>query len=78
MHYWDPSMAAGRAVSASLALPRPAWDVWILYGPDAVWPGEGLPRPDWWEHQLAALGAENRLDAARFARRARDLLGPPP
>lgn len=72
-HYWDPSMSAGRAVSASLSLPRPAWDVWILYGPDAAWTDEGLPEPDWWEHQLAALSDENWLDPERFARVAREL-----
>lgn len=69
-------MAAGRAVSAALGLPRPAWDVWILYGRDAVWSDHGLPRPDWWEHQLADLGREKWLDPHRFAWKARALLGP--
>jgi hypothetical protein len=31
---------------------EPAWDVFILYGPDARWDGERPPAPAYWMHQL--------------------------
>ena len=67
--YWDPTMAAGRAFEHLLGTSGPAWDVWMLFGPDARW-GESPPEPDWWEHQLGGLPPDRRLDFDRFAEKA--------
>lgn len=81
-HYWDPDRRAGRTVSPHLELDDAAWDVWLLYGRDAVWTGDrGPPEPAWWEHQLRGMPRARYLDPARFARKASELLeaeGPAP
>ncbi len=46
----------------------PAWDFWMVYGPDAKWSDE-LPEPTWWEHQLDRLRRsypDRRLDPDRL------------
>ena len=71
-HYWDGDRRVGSAVSPLIdGLDIPAWDVWMLYKPGAVWRGD-VPAPAWWEHQLSWLrGHEERfLDAERFAEKA--------
>lgn len=68
-HYWDPGQLAGSAFQDLLGTPAPAWDVWMLFGPDANW-GDRAPPPDWWEHQLGGLPSERRLDFDRFAEKA--------
>lgn len=70
--YWDPAMAAGRAFERVLGTPVPAWDVWMLFGPEARW-GESPPEPDWWEHQLGSFRPDRRLDFERFTEKARGL-----
>lgn len=73
-HYWDSTLSVGRSVSPHLGLDSPAWDVWLLYGRDAIWGGDTLPEPEWWEHQLRGLPDSLRLDPDRFGRKARELL----
>ncbi|MGH8265009.1 MAG: hypothetical protein ACRET4_16130, partial [Steroidobacteraceae bacterium] len=54
-----------------------AWDVWLIYGPDANWEGADPPRPRLLMHQLRALQGSKefpRLDADVFARVVRELL----
>lgn len=72
VHYWDPGMEAGNTFQDVLGTSASAWDVWMLFAPDARW-GDRQPEPAWWEHQLGELPAERRLDFARFARKARGL-----
>lgn len=76
-HFWDPDMAVGSLYQDDLGLPEPAWDVWLLFGPEATWE-EGHPEPAWWEHQLHGLPDSLRLDPQRFAARAQALASPRP
>jgi hypothetical protein len=76
-HYWDGGQRVGATVQAYVeGLEAPAWDFWMIYRPGVTWGSDQAPEPDWWEHQLGTLGrdfAERRLDAQRFAQKARAL-----
>ena len=52
--FWDGDKALGTALKAQLAWDNSpfAWDVYLLYGPRAVW-GERPPEPLDWVHQTA-------------------------
>lgn len=53
-YYWDGDQNLGMAYGSVLDLPRGrrlAWDIYFVYGPDAVW-GDTLPVPAVWNHQL--------------------------
>lgn len=80
-HYWDeearvgvlfmPLLASSLGPDyAALAGAPAAWDVWMLFDPDARWTEAAPPAPVWWEHQLNVLPADRRLDPERFAARA--------
>lgn len=81
-HYWNPSEAFGDAVTKAVGLqhdgkPVFAWDVWMIYGPDAVWQGELPPKPQRLMHQLWALEGSKEfahLDRDVFAKEVRQLL----
>ncbi|HKV50545.1 MAG TPA: hypothetical protein VJO52_05025 [Gemmatimonadaceae bacterium] len=70
--YWDPDRVVGTAYATVLGSSEPAWDVYMLFGADAVWRGVA-PRPVWYEHQLGSLPPERHLDPDRFAVKARAL-----
>jgi len=82
-HYWNPSGAFGRLLSHAVGLknsggPVYAWDVWLLYGPEAKWEGTDLPRPRLLMHQLGALRSSTEfphLDSRVFAQQVQTLLG---
>ena len=46
--FWDGEQLLGKEVSRSLAIERdrPAWDIYLFYGPEAEWTDAGLPPPD--------------------------------
>jgi hypothetical protein len=81
-HYWNGSGEFGRLLSDSVDLEGTggrvyAWDVWLLYGPDATWSGAGPPRPLLLMHQLSALRGSTEfphLDSRVFAQKALALL----
>jgi len=80
-NYWNPTGAFGRLLSKAVELkngegPVYAWDVWLLYGPDAKWVGADPPRPQLLMHQLGTLrGTEfPHLDSRVFAQHVRTLL----
>ena len=80
-HYWNPTGAFGRLLSQGVGLkngegPVYAWDVWLLYGPDARWVGADPPRPQLLMHQLGALrGTEfPHLESRVFAQQVQTLL----
>ena len=53
-----------------------AWDVWLLYGPDAKWVGTDPPPPRLLMHQLGALRDTEfpHLDSRVFAQQVQTLL----
>jgi hypothetical protein len=81
-HYWNPSGAFGRLLSQAVGLKNGerqvyAWDVWLIYGPDAKWEGTGPPRPLLLMHQLGALRGSAefpQLDSHAFAHQVQALL----
>jgi len=79
-HYWDGDMVIGSQFQelkhpdgTDLSLGSPAWDVWMLFAPDARWEVPGAPEPAWWEHQLGGMPEDIRLDPERFAAKAAQL-----
>ena len=82
-HYWDGQEVLTTGFSPVLGLPRlsykvlPAWDVFMIFGPQAIWTGKEPPKPDFWMHQLNSAGMRApRLRPAIFARRAEGFLPP--
>jgi hypothetical protein len=81
-HYWNPSGAFGNLLSQAVGLKSSdrqvyAWDVWLIYGPEARWQGTNPPRPRLLMQQLGALRASTEfphLDSQVFAQQARALL----
>ena len=55
-HYWDADgwlMNTYKQVIGGFPF-EPAWDTFILYGPDAKWEGDKPPKPAYWMHQLGS------------------------
>jgi hypothetical protein len=85
-HYWNPSGAFGRHVSEALGLrkgdrPVYAWDVWMIYPPDAVWADAAPPHPQRLMHQLWELTGNLDfpfLDSKAFAKEVRSLVAAMP
>jgi hypothetical protein len=81
-HYWDPSGNFGRALSEGVDLKNGsksvyAWDVWLIYGPDAVWQGTLPPKPLLLMHQLRALEGSKqfpRLDSEIFSKEVQKVI----
>jgi hypothetical protein len=81
-HYWNPSGAFGRLLSQAVGLKTGdkqvyAWDVWLIYGPEAKWVATDPPRPRLLMHQLGALRGSTEfphLDSRQFAQQVQTLL----
>jgi hypothetical protein len=74
-HYWNASGEFGRSLSKAVQLKNDkdfvyAWDVWLLYGPDAEWTSASPPQPELLMHQLWKLEGTKfeKLDSKVFAR----------
>ncbi len=75
--YWDEGGELMKRYTSVLSLPVDAWDIYMVYGPEARWEGDAPPAPDYWMHQLASPGVKGpRLDAEVFAAKARAALTP--
>ena len=60
VHYWDPAQEIGSLFSNAEGMKIGdreiyAWDVWLVYGPDAQWTGAEPPKADFRMHQLPDL-----------------------
>jgi hypothetical protein len=79
MHYWDGGSQLVAGYRQTLRLNEPAWDIFLLYGPEARWEDERPPMPEYWMHQLGSRRSPRvkgpYLDAGLFLDRARALLG---
>src|SRR5687767_12203008 len=53
-HYWDAPSVLVRGYRETLKLTEDAWDVYLLYGPEAKWEGGLPPPPLYWAHQLGS------------------------
>lgn len=66
-HYWDGKGELVKSYAHVLALgERPAWDVYLLYGPEAEWKGDP-PAPDSWMHQLRGVDESRFLKGETLA-----------
>ncbi len=74
-HYWDGEDYLVHAYDQTLGLGQDAWDIYLLYPPDAHWDGPTPPRPQYWMHQLGGVNGPT-LNAKTFADHARALLTP--
>jgi hypothetical protein len=69
MRFFDSEARVGKVYSSILQLPLglPAWDVYLVFGPEVRWEGSP-PTPAYWMHQLGRAGpSELRLDGERLA-----------
>ena len=72
LEYVDVKGTLSQAYSSVLGFPPsiPAWDVYFVFGPDALWPaGQGSkpPAPNYWMHQLGRVAPpEWRLDPEKL------------
>lgn len=81
-HYWNPSGAFGKLLSRAVGLKNGnrqvyAWDVWLVYGPEARWVGADPPRPRLLMQQLGALRGSTEfphLESHVFAQQVQSLL----
>lgn len=64
----------GIAYGRLLPTPAAAWDVYMLFGPNATWSKSGVPKPDYWMHQLGGVTAAPRHDGGVFAGQTQKLL----
>jgi hypothetical protein len=72
-HYWDRRGVIMKQYRDVLQLSEDAWDMFLIFAPDARWEGTRPPAPHYWMHQL---GSPRRprvngpfLDANVFAER---------
>lgn len=79
--YWDPSGDFGRQMSQVLGLlhgtkPVYAWDVWMIYTPNAVWTVKDPPQPAFLMHQLGGLDNAKfpPLDSKEFLAKVDEML----
>lgn len=74
-HFWTPEHTLALALSGQVGMPadEPAWDVFLLYPPEAAW-GDKPPDPAVVMHVDRPLPEEQRLDARELHARAAALL----
>jgi hypothetical protein len=79
VHYWDADGIVSPLFAAALGLSPgyPAWDVYLIYGPDVRWE-DGPPTPVYWHHQLPGVTKAPFLDGDSFARQLRLVLAEQP
>ncbi len=82
-HFWDPAGEFGRTLASGVGLKDKngksvyAWDVWLMYEPDAEWTGRYPPKPALLMHQLNALSEGSQydfFDSEKFAVQVADAL----
>lgn len=80
-HYWDGDSVLSRGYRKTLGISEDAWDIFVLYGPDAKWEGEEPPAPAFWMHQLGSASkprvSRPYLDADLFREKLRALVAVP-
>jgi hypothetical protein len=80
-HYWNPTGDFGRQMSQVLGLlhgssPVYAWDIYMIYPPNAVWSRQDPPQPSYLMHQLPGLDNQKfpPWDGKLFATKVSDTL----
>jgi hypothetical protein len=65
-HFWDGAGWTVEHFKGVLDIDVDAWDLYLLYGPDARWDGPEPPKPMFWMHQLRFVDNGPLLDANVF------------
>jgi len=72
-HFWVGDTEIAQAFAATLGIKNePAWDVFLVYGPGAVWKAGPPPVPRYTAHRSSELPAEFRYNAVKLAAAIRD------
>jgi hypothetical protein len=69
-HFWDGHMLVGSAYQPLVGSRAAAWDTWMVFDRNAMWRGDSVPRPAWWEHQMSSGPPALMLNADRWASHA--------
>ena len=73
-YFRDPDSLAGKQWEQVLNTQREiAWDVYLLYGPDAQWEQE-LPKPVFWMHQLSGVTKAPFLNTQKLTEELKGML----
>jgi hypothetical protein len=75
---WDSDGQIGQLFAKVLNLKGVAWDVHLIYTPDATWDTDAPPEPAFWMHQLPPVaGADGKLllSPGRFSYELMNILG---
>jgi hypothetical protein len=73
-YFSDPESLSGELWERVLKTEREiAWDVYMLYGPEAKWEQEP-PLPDYWMHQLGGVTKAPRLNEETFRAKLKEML----
>jgi len=70
--FWDGNDLFGMQYKQVLGWRDNAWDVYMVYGPKAMWTGDLPPVPDFFMHQTSERGP--LLDPDEFGKRLKQLL----
>lgn len=73
-HFWDGAGWTLEHFQPALDIHVPAWDLYLVYGPEARWDGPEPPRPVYWMHQLRGVDNGPLLDATVLATAVRRAL----
>ena len=75
LHYWDNDGLLSRRISYVLGLHgEPAWDVYMLYGPETEWKNQP-PNPDYVMHQqIDQIPRGHFLNGDKLAQEVRNRL----
>ena len=74
VHFWDGNGQLLSGYQQLLGLPVPAWDIYMVFGPETRWEDGAPPRPAFWMHQLGDGVDAPRLDATVFGEKVQSLL----
>lgn len=73
-YFLDPESETGKQWERVLNTERLiAWDVYLLYGPDAKWKDDP-PIPDFWMHQLGGVTKAPVFDQPKFTTKLKGML----
>jgi len=73
-HFWDGAGWTLEHFKPAIDIQVDAWDLYLVYGPEARWDGTDPPRPSYWMHQLRFVDNGPLLEPGALAAHVRRLL----
>lgn len=73
-HFWDAAGWTVEHFKDAIDIEVDAWDLYLVYGPEARWDAAEPPRPAFWMHQLRGVDNGPLLDVVALAERVRQML----